>query len=252
MGERADQSIRTTRAESKGAQRSGATYPLEFELCRTQRDRDTGCVSSDERELRLAWQRHVDPGADAQFEAVVARHREPGRRYHDVRHVRWVVRHSCDLAARFDLPEAAVDEIVAAAFFHDAIYDVTRPDNEAASARLSAKVLDELGWTAPAVAHVVAMIESTAGHTETDDPATAVLLAADLGVLAAEPSRYVEYTLGVRDEYAHLDDDAWAVGRAAFIRSLLDRDHIFPEVLALDAWERRARANLTAELAMLE
>ena len=47
------------------------------------------------------------------------------------------------------------------------------------------------------------------------DRDTAVLLAADLAVLAAEPSRYVEYATAVRREYAHVDDDAWRAGRAA-------------------------------------
>jgi predicted metal-dependent HD superfamily phosphohydrolase len=216
-------------------------------------------MSADERELHTAWQRHVGTGAtaDAWFDSVVNRHRAPGRHYHDLRHVRWVVQHVRELAPSTAPPRTDddVDRLVAAACFHDVVYDATHHDNEARSADLARRALDELGWTADAVEHVAAMIEATAGHTsDADDPAhddltTAVLLAADLGVLATEPNRYDDYVRNVRREYAHLDDDAWRVGRAAFVDAMLARDHIFPTVLGLDQWERRARANLTAERA---
>ena len=81
------------------------------------------------------------------------------------------------------------------------------------------------------------------------DRDTAVLLAADLAVLAAEPSRYADYATAVRREYAHVDDDAWRSGRARVLRTLLDRPRLFAPELGLDEWERRARANVTSELA---
>jgi predicted metal-dependent HD superfamily phosphohydrolase len=56
----------------------------------------------------------------------------------------------------------------------------------------------------------------------------------------------------VRREYGHVDDAAWRTGRAAVLRALLDRQHLFAPSLGLDDWEARARANLTAELATLD
>ena len=221
-------------------------------------------MTGDERELRTAWQCHVGVGADADrwFEHVVARHREPHRHYHDLRHVRWVVRHVRHLAIQAadpPLDPARLDIVVAAAFFHDTVYDPQRTDNEPASARLARRALGEIGWPASAVDRVAGMVEATASHESTDvtagvttDAATDVLLAADLGVLAADPSRYGDYVRSVRREYAHLDEDAWRSGRASFVRAMLERAHIFPEPLDLAAWERRARANLTAELAALD
>ena len=206
-------------------------------------------MTGDERELRTAWQGHVGVGVDADrwFEHVIARYREPHR------HVRWVVRHVRHLATRAVAPPldpARLDTVVAAAFFHDAIYDPRRTDNEPASARLARRALAEIGWPAPAIDQASGMIEATAGH-ESTDTATDVLLAADLGVLAAEPARYGDYVRSIRLEYAHLDEGAWRSGRASFVRAMLERAHIFPERLDLDAWERRSRANLTAELAAL-
>lgn len=213
-------------------------------------------MGTDERELRTAWQRHIGATAAAHgwFDAIVARHRDGDRHYHDLRHVCWVVRHVRELATDTVPPRSddQLDRLVAAACFHDAVYDAERGDNEERSARLAHRALGEIGWPDEALDEVTAMIRATAGHAHDDiDTTTAVLLAADLAVLAAEPNRYGDYVRNVRREYAHLDDDAWRAGRIAFVDTMLGRGRIFPVELGLDDWERRARANLTAERAAM-
>lgn len=219
-------------------------------------------MSGDEIELRSVWQQHIgrDDRADAWFESVVARHREPHRRYHGLRHVRWVVHHVLHLGEHVALGD--LPAVVAAAFFHDAVYEPTRSDNEEASAALAARALGELSWQADRVARVAAMITATAhvadqavADTATDNEThidTAILLAADLAVLATEPARYLDYVSGVREEYGHVSDDSWQLGRAAVLRAFLDRSHIYDPRVGADQWERRARANITAELAELQ
>lgn len=210
-------------------------------------------MSGDDLALRVAWQQHVGQGAVAgeMFESVLARHRELGRHYHDVRHVSWVVRHVGELADGADV--ADLDAVVAAAFFHDAIYEFDRDDNEARSADLAAAALRMLGWDDDRCERVAAMIVAT--EHRADEPAadvdTAVLLAADLAVLGAEPAAYSDSVRKIRREYGHLDDESWRTGRRAVVQAFLDRQHIFPAELDLTNWERRARANLTAELAAL-
>lgn len=213
-------------------------------------------MTTGDLELRIAWERHLGTGevASRWFQSVVNRHREAHRHYHDVRHVRWVVRHVAEISD--DQGADALDDlgaIVAAAFFHDVIYDPMADDNESVSAVLAARALTELGWADERITIVVAMIEGTARHRV--DPGTtvdtAVLYAADLGVLAADPAGYSDYVRSVRREYHHVDDAGWNTGRAAVLRSFLDRDTIYAPVLGLGGWERRARANLTAELGAL-
>jgi predicted metal-dependent HD superfamily phosphohydrolase len=55
----------------------------------------------------------------------------------------------------------------------------------------------------------------------------------------------------VRVEYAHVADPDWRVGRSAVLRSFLDREHVFATAPMRAARERRARANLSAEIAEL-
>ena len=96
------------------------------------------------------------------------------------------------------------------------------------------------------------MILATAGHTPDDDLATAILLASDLGILAAAPTTYLDYVGRVRDEYAHVDDESWQIGRGAFLRSFLDLGAIYDDRVAPEGWEAQARSNLTAELTVVE
>lgn len=164
--------------------------------------------------------------------------------------MRWVVRHVVALCERHAADDLAA--VVAAAFFHDAVYDPAQSDNEARSAELAERALAEIGWPAERRSKVVAMVAATAGHDIAGlDRDARTLVAADLAVLATEPSQYADYVRAVRREYAHVDDVAWRAGRSAVLAALLARDHLFPPELELSAWERRARANITAELASL-
>lgn len=208
-------------------------------------------MSERDLELEVAWQRHVSSDR-ALLDRLLARHREKHRRYHTAAHVAWVIRHVDELAAIE--PVEHLDEVVAAGFYHDAIYEPASPANERASARLARRDLAALGWADDAVERVGAMIEATEhGNPGNGVPSgdTAILLDADLAILGADPAGYSAYVAGVRAEYRHVTDDDWRAGRAEVLRSFLDRPTIYLTASGRDRWEARARANLAAELADL-
>jgi len=218
----------------------------------------------DEDEWRAAWSSAAGTGRDslAVLDALLERHRQPHRRYHGVHHVVWVLRHVHALAAEHR--PADLGAIVAAACFHDAVYDPRRSDNETASADLAHRELRSLCWSSDRCAAVGTMILATAGHVPPDDggelvdvgPAAgdadvAILLDADLAVLGADAAGYQAYVTGLRTEYAHVDDDGWRAGRGAVVRGLLARQPMFHTRAGREWWDARARANLAAELATL-
>jgi predicted metal-dependent HD superfamily phosphohydrolase len=213
-------------------------------------------VDDDERVVRDAWRR-VTASASATTAAVasasiiddvIERHREAPRHYHTVTHVAWVLRAVDELLGAERVSD--VDAVRVAAIFHDAIYDPRAADNEARSADLAVRAMRALGWSAQRSASVERLILATAVHepSGTDD---AVLLDADLSILGAPSPAYEAYVRAVREEYAHIDDDGWRLGRAAVLGRFLARDWIFSTPTARRRLEVQARHNLDAELVAL-
>lgn len=205
---------------------------------------------SHDLELRAAWQAHVCFDTEL-FDRLLARHRERHRRYHGIAHVAWVVRHVGELAGDEQVGDHGA--VVAAAFYHDAVYEPAHRANERASARLARRDLSSLaaGWSAPRIDAVVKMIEGTADHRDPPDVDTAVLYDADLAVLGADVAGYDAYVEGVRAEYRHVSDADWRTGRADVLSAFLSRPTIYATDAGRQRWEARARANLTSELATL-
>jgi predicted metal-dependent HD superfamily phosphohydrolase len=211
-------------------------------------------MTSPETDLDVAWRSHISDDLQL-FDRLMKRHREKHRRYHTATHVAWVIRHIEELAQVE--PVDHHDEIIAAAFYHDAIYEPTHPANERASARLARRDLTSLGWSEERVEQVATLIEATehgatVRGTDGQPPHdTAILVDADLAILGADPATYADYVTEIRSEYRHVDDEAWCNGRSAVLRGFLDRPTIFSTATGRDRWESTARSNITDELAGL-
>jgi predicted metal-dependent HD superfamily phosphohydrolase len=191
----------------------------------------------------------VDDRAEDLRGRLAERYREPQRRYHDLRHLHEVLQTVDELAEEAD----DVDAVRWAAWFHDAVYDVRRDDNEERSAELAEQELAALGLAPALVAEVSRLVRLTATHRPDEGDANgAVLCDADLRILAADPWRHAEYVVDVRTEYAHVAEDDFRAGRAAVLRALLSADRLYRTQSGHARWEERARTNVTAELHHLE
>lgn len=179
--------------------------------------------------------------------ALIGRYAEPHRIYHDTVHLLTVLERIDEIGGAAD-DEAAV---TLAAFFHDAVYDPSREDNEERSALLAESMLPGVGAEHRA-AEVARLVRLTRSH----EPAKAdrngeVLCDADLAVLGSSPSDYAAYAAAVRGEYREVDDTAFNASRNAILRGLLERPAIFSTQLGYERWEERARHNINAELLLL-
>ncbi len=202
-------------------------------------------------DLLHAWRDALPPAAPVAAvsrvgDELLARWTEPHRHYHTVEHLQAV------LAIVDDNAPAAVDPMAVrlAAWFHDAVYDPTRVDNEEASALLAESVLPELRVSLPQVSEIARLVRLTATHDPMPgDRNAGLLMDADLAILAAPPETYRAYTVAVRREYAHLDDATFAGGRAGVLTNLLAIPRLFHTAALRDRWEDLARYNVTTELA---
>ncbi|WP_353951216.1 hypothetical protein V6K52_16485 [Knoellia sp. S7-12] len=184
---------------------------------------------------------------------VLGRWSEAHRGYHDLRHLDEVV------DALAELRDGAIDgaiewaSVVFAAWFHDAIYDITTAaENERRSAELARTALSANGIGIDVVGAVVALIEASEVHDvhETRGP-QAVFHDADLWILAAPVERFDDYCADVRREYAAVPDEAYAQARAAILAPFFDREAVYRTAHARREWESAARSNLRRELSRL-
>src|SRR3954470_1402872 len=174
---------------------------------------------------------------------LLSRYADVSRHYHDLSHLDEVLRNVDDLADNARNP----DVVRLAAWFHDAVYDPRANDNEELSARLAQTTLVDMRVDDAVVEEVARLVRLTAEHDPADDdPDAAVLCDADLAILAADKTRYAQYTAGVRAEYVHVPDDDFARGRSAVLRQLMSQPSLYRTPTAHAAWEANARANVTA------
>jgi predicted metal-dependent HD superfamily phosphohydrolase len=194
-------------------------------------------------------------GIDAKAAAPVlaelrALYGEAGRHYHTLDHIAALLllldAHGHDVTDR--------DAVELAIFFHDAIYDPARSDNEAASAALAGKWLTTLKLPVGLVAKVERYILATrhnAGGWLPDDVDLALLLDLDLSILAAERPVYAGYAKAIRREYAMLPDEVYRPGRKKVLSAFLARPQIYRTPALRALWEATARDNLAWEVGEL-
>lgn len=180
---------------------------------------------------------------------LIARYSEPHRRYHTMTHIEDCL---AQVAASTDMDDDQRALMDAAIWFHDAIYDATRSDNEAESAKLAAERLSATGAEQAFINEVVRLILLTAGHSvQADDVIGARLVSIDLSILGAEAERYDAYAAAIREEYAHVPEPLYRAGRAAILGRFLESEALFADPLWGERYEAQARANLTREIAAL-
>lgn len=177
-------------------------------------------------------------------------YRGPDRHYHGLGHIAVLLALLDEHRTEIADPEA----VEAAIWFHDAIYDSRRNDNEARSAILAAQKLS--GVDPQRLSRIVAMIEATATHALPDLSGqarqdAALFLDMDLAILGSEPALFDAYEVAVRREYEWVGEPAWRSGRAAVLRRFLERPAIFHTEAFRQLYEHQARANIARSLAAL-
>jgi predicted metal-dependent HD superfamily phosphohydrolase len=202
--------------------------------------------------LRQRWQETWQPLAlqaptDSLFDELVAHYQELHRHYHTLQHL-----HECFAMLDELRPDVEpVGEIALAIWFHDAIYDVRRQDNEQASAAWAGACLAKAAVPEATVRQVQRLIMATRHHQPAGDAHMQVLLDVDLSILGAEPARFAEYEQQIRAEYRHVPDAVFVARRRQVLAEFVRRPRIFNTSWCYERYEQRAQENLANALRKL-
>ena len=156
-----------------------------------------------------------------------ARYAEPHRAYHSWTHI-------ADLLEQFAQNRATIGQPVAvelAVLFHDAIYDPRSATNEADSAALLARTMQERTAERD-LACASALILATHRHTTDDVSAewlddAKLFLDMDLAILGADEKRFDAYDAAIRQEYAFVPIEDYCKRRGAILRRFLERPRLY-------------------------
>ncbi|WP_315791032.1 hypothetical protein [Fischerella sp. JS2] len=187
--------------------------------------------------------------AEEAFSQLVAAYSAPGRYYHTLEHIYYVLSTIETLQNQVqDLPPVQL-----AVWFHDVVYNTLTQDNEQQSASYALEVLGSLQIPHSIIARVISLILNTKhDQAEPDDFDAQVFLDADLEILGSNPQRYHQYALLIRQEYLWMPDVEYLAGRKQVLRQFLHRDRIYLTDLMFNKFESSARQNLRAEIMRIE
>jgi len=177
------------------------------------------------------------------FDQLQAMYCESGRYYHTDQHVSECLKALDQHAQLADRPI----EIELAIWFHDAVYDSRRADNEEQSAALAKQALSALGAASDSIDRIESMILATKSHQAIGRDAE-LMLDIDLGILGQPAAVFESYDQAIRREYAWVPEEQYLNGRTAVLQSFLDRPTIYHTQVFREAYEDQARRNLESRI----
>jgi predicted metal-dependent HD superfamily phosphohydrolase len=193
-----------------------------------------------------SWRRCWDGlGASGDGERVgqdlLDRYAESHRHYHTLQHLQECLDWLEKLRDQAQYPE----EVEAALWFHDAVYDLQAADNEEQSANLARIILGTADVEPGRVSRISELILNTRHKAPATTSDGRLLTDIDLAILGAPEDRFAEYESQIRAEYDWVPEAVFREKRREVLRSFLTRDRIYHTDFLHDKLEAPARRNLS-------
>ncbi|MCZ6681812.1 MAG: N-methyl-D-aspartate receptor NMDAR2C subunit [Planctomycetota bacterium] len=203
----------------------------------------------DNAELAMAlWEKWCDlwtrlkckGDSQEQYARLEVLYSEPNRSYHNLEHIEGCL----DLLDEVRVECKNPEQVELAIWFHDAVYDARRADNEAQSALMAESVAVDAGLPPETASRVADLVLATRHDGIPADSDAQLLVDIDLAGLGRTFDQFKQTGALVRREFDWLDDETFYQNQAELFRRLLDRPSIFFTEYFRSRFERQARDNL--------
>ena len=184
---------------------------------------------------------------DALFSRLIECYSEPHRKYHTMQHLQECFAH---LERARSFAEHA-SEVQLALWFHDAIYDTRRKNNEERSAEWARESALAAGLVDDQANRIYELVMATMHNAVPAGRDAAVLVDIDLGILGADEPRFDEYEIQVRKEYSWVPGPLYRTGRRKILQEFVSRESIYSTEYFRDECEAQARRNIDRSLGRL-
>jgi len=183
----------------------------------------------------------LDP---AVYPILIDRYCEPHRKYHTLQHLDECFEKFSELRNLGSRPA----EIELAIWFHDAIYDTSRQDNEERSAEWARATLENANVPGKITERIFSLIISTQHGSMPSDNDAAILADVDLSILGADITRFEEYERQIREEYSFVPTYVFLAKRKEILLNILDWPRIYTTSTFFERYEQQARINIKSSL----
>lgn len=183
------------------------------------------------------------------YQELTSLYNSKNRIYHNLNHIEALLKFSEEYKHLLNSPET-IDFTI---WYHDAIYDASKSNNEEKSAELAKLHLTQLGLSKQLIENCYKLIIATQTHTLNNSLNSfdaQFLLDIDLSILAAERKQYIEYTQQIRKEYKMHPDSLYNEGRKKVLKHFLEMENIYKTELFQNLWEEKAKENISYEMSL--
>jgi predicted metal-dependent HD superfamily phosphohydrolase len=181
------------------------------------------------------------------FDELIRFYTSDARQYHGLPHIVKLL--SLHEEYKFYLQDE--DVVFFAIWFHDAIYNTWRSNNEEKSAFWARETLRESTMLPENIDKVEQYIWATKTHESNNDSDLNFFLDFDLSILGSDDVIYDVYARQIREEYSLTPSFLYKRGRKKVLQSLLERPRLYQTVIFQKKFEAKARENIQRELKSL-
>jgi len=181
------------------------------------------------------------------FSELIDKYAEKHRHYHTLNHIAACLE-ALDQVAHFISDKFCIET---ALWFHDAIYNPIRNDNERLSAKYARSFLSKISLAQPEIQKIASLVELTKhpSNPVTDDEK--YLIDIDLMILGADNELYDTYENLIRSEYSFVPNFLYRQGRKKLLETFLNNNRIYQTSYFFENYEMSARSNLERTLKKL-
>ncbi len=174
---------------------------------------------------------------------------EKQRAYHTARHINECL-HKLDWAMSQQEFEGHA-AVAAALWYHDAVYEPTRHDNEAKSADWAIRFLQGAGVNQECCSLVHSLIMETSHGDSPEGETHQLMVDIDLSILGSSPERFAKFEQEIRQEYSWVPLPVYQQRRTELLRFFLAKPRIYCLDIFHDSQEVQARHNIWQAIATL-
>ncbi|MEM7033862.1 MAG: N-methyl-D-aspartate receptor NMDAR2C subunit [Chloroflexota bacterium] len=200
---------------------------------------------SDWKTLWLDLKGQTNP--ETSYNALCDLYTESHRAYHNLNHIEDCLTQFAEVKHLAEQP----NEVEAALWLHDVIYDPRASDNEAQSKDWAVDILTQGKVTKTSIETISILILDTQ-HTVIPQTLDGKLIVdIDLSILGRPPKVFEKYEQQIRGEYQWVPIEHYRLGRRQILQSFLERDQIYQTAFFQERFEIQARKNLQTSIDQL-